>query len=275
MSEQLQLQQPAPKRERKFLGAGDVEKLARLHFAPPHYAFLTQVRNGTGYSRRTNRTADAIAMGTWPSRGLHLHGIEIKVSHSDFLAELKNPEKAEEIAQYCHFWWLIVSRPEVAPLSEVPLNWGLLVANADGDKLEVIRDAKMKDAKTPDHALLAAIMRRIAQDYVHKDTIKDFRDQCRVEAEKAADANAKYIREANAGALKSMQSKLEIVEKALGCSIHDWNAHGWALTFALAEKLRKNGMPIVTNLENLVRMVDALKPDIEKIGQQLSAGVKP
>ena len=34
------------------------------------WAFLSHVRNGTGYARRTARTADALAFSLWPSRGL-------------------------------------------------------------------------------------------------------------------------------------------------------------------------------------------------------------
>ena len=46
----------------------------------------------------------------WPSRGLYLHGFEIKVHRNDWLRELKNPAKAEEIAGYCHFWWVVATR---------------------------------------------------------------------------------------------------------------------------------------------------------------------
>ena len=41
------------------------------------YAFLSQLRNGTGYGKST-RTADAISMCLWPSRGLEIEGYEIK-----------------------------------------------------------------------------------------------------------------------------------------------------------------------------------------------------
>ena len=58
-------------------------KLLRYRFCQPEWAFLSQVRNGTGYLR-TTRTADALAMSLWPSRGLHLYGFEIKVRKSDW-----------------------------------------------------------------------------------------------------------------------------------------------------------------------------------------------
>ena len=50
-----------------------IEELLRQRFGPPHFAFLEQVRAGAGFDQRT---ADAMAMGLWKSRGLDLHGFE-------------------------------------------------------------------------------------------------------------------------------------------------------------------------------------------------------
>lgn len=55
-----------------------IEALGKT-FLSPSYAMLTQVRNGTGMSRNA-RTADAMFMSLWPSRGIYLAGIEVKVS---------------------------------------------------------------------------------------------------------------------------------------------------------------------------------------------------
>jgi hypothetical protein len=45
-------------------------------------------------------------MSLWPSRGIELHGIEIKVSRNDWLKELGDPAKADEIARFCDRWWV-------------------------------------------------------------------------------------------------------------------------------------------------------------------------
>jgi len=52
-------------------------ELLQKRFPSEEYACLPQVRNATGYSS-VIRTADAIAMSLWPSRGLDLHGFEFK-----------------------------------------------------------------------------------------------------------------------------------------------------------------------------------------------------
>jgi hypothetical protein len=52
------------------------------------YAIFFEVANGTGTHRR--RTIDALVMELWPSDGLNLHALEIKVSRQDWLRELDN-----------------------------------------------------------------------------------------------------------------------------------------------------------------------------------------
>jgi hypothetical protein len=72
------------------------------------YAFAAHVRSHAGFD--ATRTADFVAMDLWPSRGLSLHGHEIKVSRADWLRELKEPAKAEEFIPYMNFWWLVARR---------------------------------------------------------------------------------------------------------------------------------------------------------------------
>ena len=108
------------KKEEKSFTASDIEDLLSNRFCAPAWAFLPQVRNGTGFLNVT-RTVDAIAMGLWPSRGLYMHGFEIKVRRGDWLNELRNPEKAEEIGQFCDFFWVVAPK-EVIKFEEVPDN---------------------------------------------------------------------------------------------------------------------------------------------------------
>lgn len=140
--------------------SASVFELLRKRHEGPAWAFLEEVRNGTGYTRSRVRTADALAMSLWPSRGLHLNGFEVKVSRADWKRELDEPSKAEEIASFCHFWWLVVSDPKIVQNGELPATWGLLVQH--GEKLKCEKEPTFnKDAKAPDHAMLAAILRKV------------------------------------------------------------------------------------------------------------------
>lgn len=130
----------------------------REKFEPPAFAFLEQVRNGTGWQRET-RTADALAMSTWPSRGLGIHGFEVKVARSDWKRELENPQKAEEIFKFCDFWWLVVGSEEIVQPGELPPTWGLMVPGPKGLKVKVEAPALNPDPIS--RPFLASILRNM------------------------------------------------------------------------------------------------------------------
>jgi hypothetical protein len=98
--------------------------LRSKHFMGEAYAFLREVRNGTGYSKQ-DRYADALAVSCWPSRGIWVAGVEVKVARYDWLRELKQPEKSVEIQKFCSYWW--IAAPEgVVQTGELPETWGLI-----------------------------------------------------------------------------------------------------------------------------------------------------
>ncbi|QNJ56375.1 hypothetical protein KNV19_gp61 [Gordonia phage Portcullis] len=70
------------------------------------------------------RTADALAIDTWMSKGMELHGFEVKCSRSDWLTELKQPEKSEAFRRICDRWWLVTSDPSIVKPGELPDGWG-------------------------------------------------------------------------------------------------------------------------------------------------------
>lgn len=100
----------------------------RSHFVEAAVAFLPQVASETG--AQPKRTADAIAMQLWPSRGLTIEGIEIKTDRRDLLREYAQPEKSDVIAAYCDKWW-VATPPGVVKPSDFtdgtfPKTWGYL-----------------------------------------------------------------------------------------------------------------------------------------------------
>jgi hypothetical protein len=125
------------------------------------YALLPQVASGTG---RAKRHCDALALSLWPSRGLHLSGFEIKSYRGDWLCEKRDPEKAEELARYCNFWWIVASGAFVKP-EEIPELWGLLVWDEKKSALVKAKPARFREAEKPDLPFIAAALRK-AQDVV-------------------------------------------------------------------------------------------------------------
>ncbi len=126
----------------------------------PAYTRIPQVRNGTGYSRGKTRTADAIVVSTWPSRGLWMAGVEIKVSVADWKKELAHPEKANAIQQYCHHWYVAVPRGLI-DVAVVPETWGLV--EVDGTTAEISKAAPRLEAKPIDLLLLCSILRTVEE----------------------------------------------------------------------------------------------------------------
>lgn len=124
-------------------------------------AVFDEVGDSTGH-RGERRRADCVAMGLWPSRGLYLEGIEIKVSRSDWLAELKSPAKADAVGKYCDFWWLAAADATIVRDGELPPNWGLLVL--EGKALKVVKQAPKLEGADLDRGFVAALLRRAAEE---------------------------------------------------------------------------------------------------------------
>lgn len=101
----------------------------------PRYIVAEHVRNYCGFAgyrtRTPLRTIDALAVDLWPSSGHVIHGFEVKVSRSDWLTELKDPEKAEAFKPYCDHWWLVTPTADIVR-GDLPRGWGHLVATPAG-----------------------------------------------------------------------------------------------------------------------------------------------
>lgn len=135
--------------------AADVRALLRKRYAHPEWALCFEVANGTGAAAR--RYADAVAMNLFPSRGLALHGFEIKVSKSDFRSEIAKPEKSVDVQQYCDHWW-IVAPAEAVDETLLPKTWGWM--RVDGARLVVAKQAPELEAKPVTRTFMAALVRR-------------------------------------------------------------------------------------------------------------------
>jgi len=139
--------------------SADVRTALRARFTSPEWALFFEVGDGTGAHQ--HRWADAVAMNLWPSRGLGLHGFEIKVSRSDWRAEMKNPAKAEAVSQYCDYWW-IVAPAGIVPKDGLPDTWGLFEVGQTG-KLKQVVAAPKREAKPAGRPFMAALLRRAGQ----------------------------------------------------------------------------------------------------------------
>lgn len=128
-------------------------RYGQVHGNGYRYVGAEHVRNAAGFEHQ--RTADYVAMDLWPSSGLLLHGHEVKVSRSDWLTELKQPEKAGAFRPYMDRWWLVA--PHGVVRDDLPDGWGLMVPVVDG--LRVVKQAPRLESEPMPKTMLAAFLR--------------------------------------------------------------------------------------------------------------------
>lgn len=141
--------------------------MLRNRYSAPEWALLFEVRNGTGAG--ANRSADALAMNLWPSRGMELHGFEVKVSRGDLLAELRAPEKSDAVQRYCDRWWLVVGEKDLVKPGELPAAWGLLAPL--GNYLRAFVEAPKLEPAAVDRRFLSALLRNAVENLTDKKEI--------------------------------------------------------------------------------------------------------
>lgn len=209
-------------------------------FCSPTFAFLPQVRNGVGFARKKDRTADAIAVGLWPSRGLDLHGFEVKVSRADWKKELADPSKSAEIQRFCDRWWIAVSHENVLAAGELPPTWGLMVLDKRG-AMKVIREAPKLDAQPLDRLMMASIFRKVAEvmegKLANSVPREEFNERLKKEVADSEKLNAGYREQE----MERMRRTIEKFEAASGVKMSEWRAEetGAAVKFLSEIGLRR------------------------------------
>ena len=139
------------------------KRYTKVSMGAHRYAVAEHVADTTGWA---NRIADFFAVdcyttGRYPDVRHEIHGHEVKVSRSDWLAELRQPEKAEAFRPYVHRWWLVIANHNIVQPGELPDGWGLM-AKVGG----VLRAIKPAPLLTPDPmpgAMFASLMRAVAK----------------------------------------------------------------------------------------------------------------
>lgn len=197
----------------------DVQDALRKRYAAPEWAYFTEVGDGTGYE--TKRHADGLALNLWPSRGMELHGFEIKVSRNDFRREIANPAKAESIARYCDRWWVVAPESVGIVPSELPPTWGLLRLKPDG-KWKVDVEAPKLEAVPLTKHFIAAVMRRASMEEPSKAALERARLAGYAEGEKAAQPHLQLEVERLKQVNKELHAREREFKDASGVSLGGW-----------------------------------------------------
>lgn len=224
-------------------------------YPSPGWVFLRQVRSRTGYQGAI-RTADGLAISLYPSRGLGAEGFEIKVSRQDWVKELREPQKAEEIAQHCRCWWLVTPEGVVEP-GELPPTWGHMLVREGRRPLRAVREAPVRKVPPPSWDFVCAIFRNAGK--IDEEALKR---EYHKGVEEGQERERSVIKTDSDRQLRDLQFRVERFEQASGVSIgNDWTGHdiGEAVREVLAVKT-VNGR----------RELELLKASVERISDRIT-----
>lgn len=240
------------------MDSAELERRLRVKYGAPEYAFMPQVRNGAGFA--ANRTADAVTMSVWPSRGLHLIGFEIKISRSDWVRELKNPEKADDVVCYMDHFYVVVSDPKIIQPGELPPTWGLIVPAGVGLKVAVL--APKLEPCALDRSLLASLLRNMNSEAYTSRQFHDYRDALtKKHREELAEREQSIIKN-RASDVAELRERIKKFEEASGIEIDRYNAGniGRAVKFVLGADMDD----IPWNIQNAAESFRGVARTIDK-----------
>lgn len=141
------------------------------------YLVLPEVRNQTGFGSQERR-ADAIVLSLWPSKGLDVHGYEVKASRADWLNELKQPEKADTFFRLCTRWSLLAMESSIVKKGEIPETWGYEVIMKNG-KIKTIKAAPRRKVEYEKYLPFILSLVRSASHIPEKDELSKMLEEAK------------------------------------------------------------------------------------------------
>lgn len=253
--------------------AKDMEKHLAIRYCNPEWVFLPQVRSSTGAA---DRIADGVAFNMYQSTGYSIVGFEIKVSRADWLSELKQMSKSNEIMKYCDKWYLVVPDAAIVKDGELPKNWGLLVLK-DGKLVQKVRPVPHNPTLMP-LCFIASLLRRSGDEVARIRSQYVKREDIAAEIEKARQWGYESARGYNGkqteNALKELRELVSEFEKASGVPFESWRGKQYTKSLGLyvnvAMKLNEDTLKYdLSRIEDVVKSLERAATDMRKIKNEL------
>ena len=247
----------------------DLREMLRKRFAFPDYLLLEEVSNreaGTG-----QRYADGIAIGLSYARGNPIEGFEVKVSRADWLAELKDPRKADAFFRFCDHWWVVAPSTDVVHLEDLPDRWGLLIPRKDGTLHSRAKAAKLNPDPI-DHRFLASVVFRMRSQ--NESAIQAAVSNAVEKAETLGTGTDDYYR----GRAEKLEALITAFEEKSGISLHAWHpdpAVGRALGVAVSAIQNREVDSVTRRLELQRRHLFELCKDVDEALKAIRAAAPP
>ena len=144
--------------------ASDITAMLKERHPLPEWAFLAELRGGTGFSLPgSEQFIDAWAINCYASKQWRRVAYEVKVSRSDFQREIKEPLKRRHALSLSNLFYF-VAPGGVIPADKVPMECGLLeVKEFKVGKRRLVEtvSAPWRDVGPPAWIFVAALARRL------------------------------------------------------------------------------------------------------------------
>jgi hypothetical protein len=252
------------RKEPRYWRSQDLLGALRERYAAPQYALFDEVFSSVGGGQR----ADAIAVAMWRSRGLAIHGFEIKVSRSDWLRELKNPKKAEHIFRYCDYWWLVVNdEKRIALPEEIPAPWGVLAPQ--GDCLRQVRAATKLQPDPLDRPFLCSLLRTHYDREGYSPVLQEEFERGHKSGMDQCAASHKYQEQR----IADLEAAIKEFEAKSGLVFNKWDAGriGEAVQVVLNGGLPRVRREMESIRKQAERLIETIDQDLSKLPQEPAA----
>ena len=242
--------------------------LERTRYGSEQWAVFREVRNATGFVKKVERYADMLAVSVWPSRGIYLEGVEIKVSRSDWLKELRNPQKADAFFDYCRHWFIAAPKG-VVEKSEVPATWGFIELTTKRHRV-VKQPEENSNPKPLDLLLFASLIRHLKKTCGYSE--KDVQDRVREVTKEAQEAIIEAGNSLHAARrLKKLEREVAEFEKQTGISIRATWDHGNVRKLVdLLQHVSKKSL--IRRIEQSAMTYESLAAQLRDVIQDLTSG---
>lgn len=228
-------------------------------FCAPQFATFFEVKDNAGFDGR--RSADAVTMSLWPSRGLAFWGFEVKVSRADWLRELRNPEKSGPIQKFCDRWWIATSGDDVAKADELPETWGLLVLR--GGKLVVAREAPALTPVRFTRGFVACLLRSATGTMVPKAIVEQAVAARLDEVVTSRRSSSEWALTQKTLECRKLLERVQRFEAASGVRIDDWHT----------DQIGKAVRLVMNEGSDQERMLSRVSEQLERLRTEVDAAV--
>lgn len=240
-------------------------RLRRHYIEPsrrlPGGIFVPEVGMNGGYG--AGRRCDAVYVGFTTTSGRQLIGHEIKVSRSDWVAELgRKTGKADAWADQCHQWWLVVSDPAIVREGELPDGWGLMSPGRSVTRMTIHQPAAAKPGHEPSWDTVRSVFARYdtlraeALDAGSRAALAAARETAAEEIDKAVARRIAELPDAT-----ELTQQLALLREALGAPI-DWTS---------ASKPARPGAIGLQSLGEIAALVSA-HGNLARVAYRITAG---